>query len=61
MKETDNLADKRIILKLIFKEIGQNDVDWITLAHNTGTWRAAVTTVMKILGPINCGRGEFVD
>jgi hypothetical protein len=38
-------------IKIDFKEIGQNDVDWINLTVNVGKWRVTVKTVRKFWAP----------
>lgn len=48
----DLVVNRRIILKLILKEIGHEGVDWINVAQDRGQWRAFVniTTKLRVLG-----------
>jgi hypothetical protein len=36
-------------IKMDFKEIGRDGIDWIYLAEDRGQWRALVNTVMNLL------------
>jgi hypothetical protein len=38
-------------IKIHFKETGKVDVDWICIAQDKETWKAAVDTIMKICVP----------
>jgi hypothetical protein len=38
-------------IKMVLKEIGWDDVDWIDLGHERGRWRALVNTVMNLPVP----------
>jgi hypothetical protein len=38
-------------IKMDFREIGFEDVDWIHLAQDRDTWRALVDTVMSLRVP----------
>jgi hypothetical protein len=36
------------IIKMDFREIGQDGMDWIELAQNRDVWRALVNTIMNL-------------
>jgi hypothetical protein len=38
-------------IKIDLNEIGQTNVDWITVAQNVSKWRTAVNTVMELWAP----------
>jgi hypothetical protein len=38
-------------IKIDFREIGWDDMDWISLAQDRDQWRALVNTVMNIRVP----------
>jgi hypothetical protein len=51
-REEDNI-------KMDFREIGWDGMDWIDLAQDRDHWRAVVNTVMNLLGSIKCW--EFLE
>jgi hypothetical protein len=46
-------------IKINIKEIGWDGVDCVTVAQNSGKWRAVVNTAINPVGSSACG--EFVD
>jgi hypothetical protein len=44
-------VDGRKILKMDFREVGLEGVDWIHLAQDRNRWRALANTVMNLLAP----------
>lgn len=45
----DQGIDGRISIKILLKEIGWEDVDWINVALDEDKWWAAVNLVLKFL------------
>jgi hypothetical protein len=43
-------------LKLILREIGWDNMDWIVLAKDRDQWRALVNMVMNLRVPQNAGK-----
>jgi hypothetical protein len=43
-------------IKIYFREIGWDGMDWIDLARNRDQWRALVNTVMNLRVPENVGK-----
>jgi hypothetical protein len=46
-------------IKMDFRELRCEGMDWIELAEDRGKWRALVNAVMNLQVPKNCG--EFLD
>jgi hypothetical protein len=46
-------------IKMDLQKVGCRSMDWIELAQDREKWRALVSTVMNLGGPIKCG--EFLD
>jgi len=44
-------VDGRIILRLIFKEVRYEGMDWIELAQDRDRWRVLMNAVMKLRVP----------
>jgi hypothetical protein len=43
-------------VKMVFREIGWDGMDWIDLAQDRDQWRALVNTVMNLRVPYNFGK-----
>ena len=42
-------------IKIVLKEVGWGDMDWVALAQYRGRWRANVNAVLKLRVPYNAG------
>jgi hypothetical protein len=43
-------------IKLDFRDIGWDDMDWMALAQDRDQWRALVNAVMNLRVPLNAGK-----